>query len=75
MDNRLRFLYCSMTEMWGHGQKVWAGNGKTGASRVGVKEANPLCRAEYVMQSETRVAKQTGCPSRKAAIVHAVPVP
>jgi len=32
MDNRLKFLYCMMTELWGHGQKAWAGNGKAGAS-------------------------------------------
>ena len=42
MDNRLKFLYYDMTELWGHVWKVEAGNGKTGASRVGVKQANPL---------------------------------
>ena len=42
MDNRWRFLYCGMTELWGHVRKAEAGNGKTGASRVGVKLANPL---------------------------------
>ena len=45
MDNRLRFLYCGMKEMWGHGQKAWAGNGKTGASEVGAREANPSCES------------------------------
>ena len=42
MDNRLRFLYCVRTELWGHVWKAQPGNGKTGASRVGVKLANPL---------------------------------
>ena len=42
MDNRLKFLYCIITELWGHRQKAGAGNGKAGASEVGVKEANPL---------------------------------
>ena len=41
MDNRLRFLYYSITELWGHGQKARAGNGKTGASEVGSREAKP----------------------------------
>ncbi len=30
MDSRWKFLYCGMTELWGHGVKVWAGKGKTG---------------------------------------------
>ena len=29
MDNR-RFLYCGMTELWGHIRKAEAGNGKPG---------------------------------------------
>ena len=32
MDNRLIFLYYDMTEMWGHGRIMKAGNGKTGPS-------------------------------------------
>ena len=42
MDNRLRFLYCSVTELWGHRAITRPGNEKTGASEVGVKPANPL---------------------------------
>ena len=42
MDNRWRFLYCGMTELWGHVRKAEAGNGKPGASEVGVQLANPL---------------------------------
>ena len=41
MDNRWRFLYCGMTELWGHVRKAEAGNGKTGTSEVGVWLANP----------------------------------
>ena len=36
MDNRWRFLYCGMTELWGHVRKAEAGNGKPGASGVPV---------------------------------------
>ena len=42
MDNRLKFMYCISSELWGHRRTAHPGNGKTGASRVGVKLANPL---------------------------------
>ena len=35
------FLYQNITELWGHREKVGAGNGKTGTSEVGVIQANP----------------------------------
>ena len=41
MDNRLKFLYYSMSELWGHRGKGRAGNEKTGASEVGVKLEKP----------------------------------
>ena len=41
MDNRWRFLYCGMTELWGHVRKAEAGNGKPGASGVLATLANP----------------------------------
>jgi len=41
MDNRWRFLYCGMTELWGHVRKAEAGNGKPGASGVPATLANP----------------------------------
>ena len=41
MDNRWRFLYCGMTELWGHVRKAEAGNGKPGASGVPVTLENP----------------------------------
>ena len=42
MDNRFRFLYYSITELWGRMERAGAGNGKTGTSEVGVQQANPL---------------------------------
>ena len=42
MDNRLKFLYCDITELWGHRERAGAGTGKTGASEVSVNEANPV---------------------------------
>ena len=41
MDNRLKFLYYPVTELWGHRQRARAGNGKTGTSEVVVLQANP----------------------------------
>ena len=41
MDNRLRFLYHISSELWGHRTIVRPGNEKTGASKVGVRLANP----------------------------------
>ena len=46
MDNRLRFLYRMISELWGHRKGRGAGNGKTGASEGAVREANPPCKAE-----------------------------
>ena len=34
MDNRLRFLYYDIRELWGHVWKVQPGNGKTRVSEV-----------------------------------------
>ena len=41
MDNRWRFLYHALPELWGHRQGSGPGYGKTGASKVGVWQANP----------------------------------
>ena len=46
MDNWLRFQYYMITELWGRRKKAGAGNGKTGASRGAVREANPPRKAE-----------------------------
>ena len=37
----MKFLYFIISELWGHRQRVRAGNGKAGASEVGVWEAKP----------------------------------
>ena len=42
MDNRLKFLYYDITELWGHVWRAGAGNGKPGASEIGEELANPL---------------------------------
>ena len=34
MDNRLKFLYCHVTELWGRREERRAGNEETGASEV-----------------------------------------
>ena len=75
MDNRLIFLYCSMTELWGHVRRAGAGNGKTGTSEVGDMQENPHIRPEDVTWSELKVAKHASQPPRKAAIALYVPVP
>ena len=41
MDNRLKFLYYDITELWGHRERARAGNGKTGASEITVREEKP----------------------------------
>ena len=42
MDNRLKFLYYPVTELWGHRAIIRPGNEKTGASEVGEELAKPL---------------------------------
>ena len=74
MDNRLRFLYCGMTELWGHVRRAGARNG----SRVQagyqahrqIRVLMGICEAE-----RNTVVKPVSHASRKAAIVHTVPVP
>ena len=41
MDNRLKFLYCHVTELWGRREERRAGNEETGASEVGVRKEKP----------------------------------
>ena len=54
MDNRLRFLYYSITELWGRMREGWAGNGKPGASTGGNREENPPAGPNGVMRSEKK---------------------
>ena len=76
MDNRLRFLYRMVSEMWGHGRITGAGNGETGASAKAVAAGKPAAGklkrdAERTYSSE---ARESTLP-RKAAIYCRVPVP
>ena len=41
MDNRWRFLYCGVTELWGHVREAGAGNGKPGAREVPERKEKP----------------------------------
>jgi hypothetical protein len=75
MDNRLRFLYCNETELWGRMWRAQAQNGKLRVSEVGVQMANPLYRPEDVIRTEIKVGKCVSHVPRKAAIVFIVPVP
>ena len=45
MENRWKFLYCDITELWGRMSEMEAGKGKTGASQGAVREANPPYKA------------------------------
>ena len=74
MDNRWRFLYYDMTELWGHVQRAEAGNGipvQAGyqshwKNRVAIQRRDA---------DRTRVGKCVSHESRKAAIVFKIPVP
>ena len=74
MDNRLRFLYCCMSELWGHRGKAQARNGKPRASgyQPGRKSRQAMGRRDA---DRNLVGKCVSQLSRKAAIVHTAPVP
>ena len=42
----MKFLYCNITELWGHREKARAGNGKTGTSEVDDELANPFIKSK-----------------------------
>ena len=54
MDNRWRFLYCGITELWGHVRKAEAGDGlsrcKQGTRSIG----KSVLQWESVMRSEIK---------------------
>ena len=52
MDNRLKFLYYDITELWGRRTKAWAGNGKTGTSEVRSMAGKSAMQSEDVTWSE-----------------------
>ena len=72
MDNRLKFLYCMMTELWGHRQdSTCAGNGKAGASggsRVRQEKPPVQVRSRDAERNKSSEAVRVWL-SRKAAIV------
>ena len=57
MDNRLIFLYYDITEMWGHGRIMKAGNGKTGSSTKLYLIGKSVRVRRSVTRSEIKVAK------------------
>ena len=46
MDNRLRFLYYFITELWGRRERVRSGNGKTGTSGIADMQEKPYVNAK-----------------------------
>ena len=74
MDNRWRFLYYDMTELWGHVQRAEAGNGIP--VQAGYQSHWKIRAAMGRRDAErNKVVKSVSCASRKAAIVHTIPVP
>ena len=74
MDNRLKFLYCYITELWGHGKEARALNGNRVQAQAlygrQIPHIKQVCDAE-----RKKVVKSVERPSRKAAIVYIIPVP
>ena len=74
MDNRWRFLYYDMTELWGHVQRAEAGNGIPVQARYQPHWKNRAAMGRHDADRK-KVGKPVSCASRKAAIVYTVPVP
>ena len=74
MGDRWRFLYCGMTELRGHTREAVPRTENVGKAEngAGVKRPAKAVRGET---TELKVGKSEGRVSRKAAIVHTVPVP
>ena len=74
MDNRLKFLYCDISELWGHSGKhePEKENPVQAPEEYGrqIRHAIQKCDAE-----RTKVAKHAYRLSRKAAIAYITPVP
>ena len=66
MDDRLIFLYCDMTELWGHARKAEAGNGKPGASGGVAGLENPSCIRQRRDAERNEVAKMRPLPVEKS---------
>ena len=74
MDNRLKFLYCLITELWGHMFRSRAGKGSPVQAEVIGGRQTPHKREDCDAERR-KVAKSDENVSRKAAIVYKVPVP
>ena len=74
MDNRWRFLYYDMTELWGHVQRAEAGNGIPVQARYQSHWKNRVA-IQRRDADRTKVGKCVSHESRKAAIVFKIPVP
>ena len=74
MDNRLKFLYCVITELWGRMWKVEPGNGIPGQAKELVdRQIRPSRQKRDAYR--IKVGKSMSHVPRKAAIVYYVPVP
>ena len=74
MDNRLIFLYCDATELWGHAREAPPGMEYPGkAERAGTRKNR--CQTHPPRDDRNQVGKSAGRVSRKAAIVRTAPVP
>lgn len=75
MDNRQKFLYHAMTELWGRRRRGTARGRRTRGKRRRRAQGKTGAQAKGVRRSEERVAKRAGRLPRKAAMAHGMPVP
>ena len=61
MDSRFRFLHHDVSELWGHREGSRAGNGKTGASRGAVYQANPVHKAK--LRRGANISSEAAAPN------------
>ncbi len=75
MENRLRFLYCCISELWGHRRRCTGAEWKAACKRRTRLAGKTVSQWEAVKRTEMIVGKCVSRLSRKAAIVYTVPVP
>ena len=73
MDSRFIFLHHAVSELRGHGEEARARDGAGSKRGIRGRLREPVRRARD--GERTKVAKSVEEPSRKAAIVYAMPVP
>ena len=79
MDNRLRFLYCCITELWGHRGRAHPGNGNTGTKPARNPErekpkwedtiTNRMLHWSYTPEQKEEVKKALAAGVPKATIL------